>query len=187
MEDFVPAGLEFLGCATQVDNTTNTTTNPGSTEEYPGSGPIVVTVPTAADGCIVPDRVETVELDPDGDGPLPFGVYTHVRWDLGRRSRPQRHHDAAYAAAIPLRENTLDWTGATPGPTGQQTANLDNNSGPETYDEQLLRNGARAAGVYEAPGKPGRADRRLGRARPHGRGHRDPEVRRQAARSSRAT
>lgn len=156
VEDFVPAGLEFLGCAAQADNTTNTTTNPGSAEEYPGSGPIVVTAPTTADGCTAPDRVETVQLDPDGSGPLPFGVYTHVRWNLDASLLEGGTTTLRYAAAIPLRENTLDWTGATPGPTGQQTANLDNNSGPETYDEQLLRNGARASGVYRAPGKPGR-------------------------------
>lgn len=157
VEDFVPAGLEFLGCATQADNTTNATTNPGSAEEYPGSGPIVVTAPTAADGCVAPDRVETVRLDPDGSGPLPFGVYTHARWNLDASLIEDGTTTLRYAAAIPLRENTLDWTGATPGPDGRQTANLDNNSGPETYDEQLLRNGARASGVYRAPGKPGRA------------------------------
>lgn len=156
VEDFVPAGLEFLGCATQADNTTNTTTNPGSAQEYPGSGPIVVTAPTAADGCVAPDRVETVQLDPDGSGPLPFGVYTHVRWNLDASLIKDGTTTLRYAAAIPLRENTMDWTGAIPGLTGQQTANLDNNSGPETYDEQLLRNGARASGVYRAPGKPGR-------------------------------
>lgn len=156
VEDFVPAGLEFLGCATQADNTTNTTTNPGSAEEYPDSGPIVVTEPTTADGCVAPDRVETVELDPDGSGPLPFGVYTHVRWNLDASLLQDGTTTLKYAAAIPLRENTMDWTGETPGLTGQQTANLDNNSGPETYDEQLLRNGARASGVYRAPGKPGR-------------------------------
>ncbi|MFA4928997.1 MAG: isopeptide-forming domain-containing fimbrial protein, partial [Patulibacter sp.] len=156
VEDFVPAGLEFLGCATQVDNTTNTTTNPGSAQEYPGSGPIVVTAPTTADGCIVPDHVETVRLDPDGDGPLPLAVYTHVRWNLNADLVKSGTTTLRYAAAIPLRENTLDWTGTTPGLTGQQTANLDNNSGPETYDEQLLRNGARAAGDYRSPGKPAR-------------------------------
>jgi fimbrial isopeptide formation D2 family protein/uncharacterized repeat protein (TIGR01451 family) len=156
VEDFVPAGLEFLGCATQVDNTTNTTTNPGSTQEYPGSGPIKVAKPTAEDGCVEPDHVETVELDPDGDGPLPLGVYTHVRWNLNADLVASGTTTLRYAAAIPLRENTMDWTGATPGLTGQQTANLDNNSGPETYDEQLLRNGARAAGDYRSPGKPAR-------------------------------
>ncbi|MBF6621814.1 MAG: DUF11 domain-containing protein, partial [Patulibacter sp.] len=156
VEDFVPAGLEFLGCAGQVDNTTNTTTNPGSADEYPGSGPIEVDAPTVADDCIVPDHVETVRLDPDGDGPLAFGVYTHVRWELGVDLVASGTTTLRYAAAIPLRENTLDWTGETPDLTGQQTANLDNNSGPETHDEQLLRNGAHADGTYRSPGKPGR-------------------------------
>ncbi len=157
VEDYVPAGLEFLGCAGQVDNTTATTTNPGSAEEYPGSGPIVVTKPTAAEGCIAPDHVETVRLDPDGDGPLELGVYTYVRWNLAADLLKDGELTLRYAAAIPLRENTLDWTGATPGVDGGQTANLDNNAGPETYDEQPLINGARASGTYRAPGKPGRA------------------------------
>ena len=57
----------------------------------------------------------------------------------------------------------MDWNGATagdgtaPNTTGAQAANLDNNSGPETYDEQPLLNGAIVAGTYQAPSKPGKA------------------------------
>lgn len=153
VEDYVPAGLEFLGCPGQRDNTTDAPTNPGSTREYPGSGPIEVTAPTT--DCIEPDVVETVELDPDGPtGDLPFGVYTYVRWNLDASLAASGRLKLRYAAAVPLRENTVDWTGTEPGTTGQQTANLDNNSGPETSDELVLRNGARASGIYQAPGNP---------------------------------
>ncbi len=57
----------------------------------------------------------------------------------------------------------MDWngaaagTGTAPNTTGAQTANLDNNSGPETYDEQPLLNGAIVAGTYQAPSKPGKS------------------------------
>ncbi|MGB0099122.1 MAG: hypothetical protein WBP61_02455, partial [Nocardioides sp.] len=159
VEDYLPAGLEFLGCVLPgaEDNTTAAPTNPGSSAEYPGSGPIEVT----ADGgtCVVPDLVETVDLDPDGSGPLPSGVYTHVKWDSIGDFAPDQVKELTYAAAIPIRENTVDWTtvGGAPATTGAQTANLDNNSGPETYDEQPLLNGATTAGTYQSPGKDGLA------------------------------
>ncbi len=158
LEDYIPAGLEFLGCAGTPDHTTDAPTNPGSTDEYKGSGPIDVAHPTAAELCVEPDLVETVDLDPDGIlGPLPAGVYTHVKWnDIGDFG-PDGTRTIRYGAAIPIRENTTDWTGAVPNTTGQQTANLDNNSGPETYDEQPLLNGAIVAGTYQAPAKPGKA------------------------------
>ena len=157
VDDYLPSGLEFLGCAGTTDHTTNAPTNPGSPQEYPGSGPIVVAHPTGAEKCVVPDLVETVDTDPDGAGPLPTGVYTHVRWSNVGSFAASQVTQLTYAAAIPIRENTTTWSGATPGTTGQQTANLDNNSGPETYDEQPLLNGAIAAGTYQAPAKPGLA------------------------------
>jgi len=40
--DYLPAGLEFLGCGGDPDHTTDAATNRGSSEEYPGSGAIVV-------------------------------------------------------------------------------------------------------------------------------------------------
>ena len=157
VDDYLPAGLEFLGCAGSVDHTTDAPTNTGSAQEYAGSGPIVVTHPTVAEKCVVPDLVETVDTDPDGTGPLPTAVYTHVRWNLVGDFAAGQVKQITYAAAIPIRENTLTWPGATPATTGAQTANLDNNSGPETYDEQPLLNGAIAAGTYQAPAKPGLA------------------------------
>jgi fimbrial isopeptide formation D2 family protein/uncharacterized repeat protein (TIGR01451 family) len=157
LQDWVPAGLEFLGCAATPDHTTNAPTNAGSAEEYPGSGPIVVTHPTAAEDCVAPDLVETVSLDPDATGPLPAAVYTHLKWnDIGSFAAGEVQ-TYTYGAAIAIRDNTMTWSGATPNLTGAQAANLDNNSGAETFDEQPLLNGAIVAGTYQAPAKAGKA------------------------------
>jgi uncharacterized repeat protein (TIGR01451 family)/fimbrial isopeptide formation D2 family protein len=157
VEDYLPAGLEFLGCAATPDHTTDAPTYAGHAVEYPGAGPIVITHPTAAEHCSQPDLVETVEADPDGSGPLPLDVYTHVKWNLVGDFAPSQVTQLTYAAAIPIRENTLTWSGSTPATTGAQAANLDNNSGDETYDEQPLLNGALAHGTYQAPSKPGKS------------------------------
>jgi uncharacterized repeat protein (TIGR01451 family)/fimbrial isopeptide formation D2 family protein len=146
LDDYLPAGLEFLGCSTNTDNTTDAPTNPGSPDEYPGSGPIVV---DAVTDCFAPEFVETVETDPDGAGPMPFAVYTHVRWDVGTLA-PSEQVVYRYRAAVPLVENTLTWSGPEPTPaSGEQAVNLDNNSGPEVRDEQNLINYAAASGTYE--------------------------------------
>jgi uncharacterized repeat protein (TIGR01451 family)/fimbrial isopeptide formation D2 family protein len=146
LDDFIPAGLEFLGCSTNTDNTTDAPTNPGSTEEYPGSGPIVV---DAVSECFDPLFVETVLTDPDGAGPLPSAVYTHVRWDTGDLA-PSEEVVYRYRAAVPLVENTMTWSGAVPTPaSGEQAVNLDNNSGPEVRDGQALTNYAVVGGIYE--------------------------------------
>ncbi|HEX3738060.1 MAG TPA: isopeptide-forming domain-containing fimbrial protein [Solirubrobacterales bacterium] len=154
LEDFLPAGLEFLGCETTPDHTTNAPTYPGHAEEYAGSGPIKV---EPVSECIDPDVVETVEEDPDGTGPLKFGVYTRVVWnDIGSFAANETQK-IRYRAAIPERRNTMTWTtsGGEPAKTGAQAANLDNNSGPETQDEEELLNGAIVGGTYKNPSKPG--------------------------------
>lgn len=158
IDAWLPAGLEFLGCGL-VDNTSDAPTNPGFAEEYAGAGvinPGNAPLPTA-NPCPTISTVETVQVDPDGAGPLPNAVYTHVvftglgnlatsataRWDV--------------IAAIPIRENTLDWNGAgaglgtPPATTGAQTANLDNNSGAETTDEQNLTVYGIGSGSYQGP------------------------------------
>ena len=159
LEDYIPAGLEFLGCGT-ADNTTDAPTNPGSTQEYPGSGPINPGNAPAAPGCAAPSTVETV-ANPPG---LPAGVYTHVVWRNVTNLNAGATFTLRYVAAIPLRANTLDWNGATPGNgttppvSGAQTANLDNNSGPETAEdggsEPTYTNVATASGDYQ-DGSPG--------------------------------
>ena len=152
LDAFVPAGLEYLGCGAPggagTDNTTNAiATNPGSAEEYPGSGPIKVeTLPE----CSTPELVETEELDPDGAGAMPFGVYTHVRWDVGTLTASQVR-TFKYRAGIPIRKNTTGFLdGPKPsGASGKQAANLDNNVGAETVDEESLPTFATAAGTYQ--------------------------------------
>lgn len=149
VEDFIPAGLEFLGCGT-TDNTTDAPSNPGSAEEYPGSGPINPGNAPAAPDCVEPDVVETV-ANPPG---YPAGVYTHVVWeDLGDMA-PGDTIRIQYVAAVPIRENTIAWSGTEPATDGPQASNLDNNSGPETRHRQGLTNHAAAFADYQAPGGP---------------------------------
>ncbi len=159
LEAWFPAGLEFLGCAT-ADNTTDAPTNPGSTEEYPGSGAINPgNAPGGFDPAACPSiaSVETVSVDPPG--PPPAGVYTKVVFsgiaDLGIGET------RAYqvVAAVPLRENTLTWTTAGGAPTaasGLQASNLDNNSGPSTAEgaggaEVSLPVAGTLTGDYQGP------------------------------------
>ena len=147
IDDYLPAGLEFLGCEGDDDNTTDAPTNPGSPDEYPGSGPIVI---GAVDDCYEPQLVETVQIDPDGPGPMQDGVYTHVRWSTGNLA-PGQEITYRYRAAVPLTNNTLEWSGAEPDIfSGDQAANLDNNAaGTEVQDEQKLTNFAEGAGAYQ--------------------------------------
>ena len=114
VEDWLPAGLEFLGCGTD-DNTTNAPTNPaGSPDEYAGSGLLNPGNAPATTDCVAPDLVETVLTDPDGADPLPTAVYTHVVWnDLGTIA-PGAQIKIQYVAGIPLRENTTTWAGPFP-------------------------------------------------------------------------
>ncbi|HEY4097719.1 MAG TPA: hypothetical protein VGM33_19505, partial [Baekduia sp.] len=151
LDDYLPAGLEFLGCGTGTDDhTTDAPTNPGHTEEYPGSGAIV-TAPVT--DCVDPISVETEpNVDPDGTGPLPAGFYTHVVWDVGTLT-PGQTKSFPYAAAVPLRANTNTFTGPRPtAASGDQAANLDNNSGAEVTDETALTNVAHASGSYQPGG-----------------------------------
>lgn len=150
IDDYLPAGLEYLGCEGDPDNTTDAPTNPGSADEYPGSGPIVVKPVT---NCHAAQLVETVQIDPDGpSGPLADGVYTHVRWSTGDLT-PGQEITYSYRAAVPLTNNTLSWSGTEPDKfSGAQAANLDNNAATpsnEIQDEQKLTNYAEGAGAYQ--------------------------------------
>ncbi|UFU02188.1 carboxypeptidase regulatory-like domain-containing protein [Ruania suaedae] len=140
--DYLPAGLEFLGCG-EVDSST------AETEEYTGSGRLdTITAPAMEFPCPAPSNVQTVTTDPDGPGPLEAGVYTRVTWDaaslaeaLGSASLGAAgSFSFQYVAAVPLRENVL-------AELDEPTANLDNNTGDLTTDEQELRNGASAQGT----------------------------------------
>jgi uncharacterized repeat protein (TIGR01451 family)/fimbrial isopeptide formation D2 family protein len=148
VDDWLPASLEYLGCGGPgSDHTTDAPTNPGSKEEYPGSGPIEV---AALGGCTAPALVETLKTDPDGAGEDPEAVYTHLRWTVAEL-KPGESRTFEFRAAVPLRENTTAWTGAEPTPaSGHQAANLDNNSGAETRDGESIVTFARAAGLYKS-------------------------------------
>lgn len=131
--DFLPAGLEYLGC-------TNTDNSSAGSEEYPGAGRIDSGGFPALTDCRDAASVTTVETDPDGTGPLPLAVSTRVEWTGLGALAAGAVLTLDYAAAVPLRENVLA--------PGDATANLDNNTGALTSDEQQLRNVASASGSY---------------------------------------
>ena len=139
--DFLPAGLEFLGCG-GVDNSA-----PGV--EYTGA-PRLDVVPTVVTNCLTPSAVDTV-TNPAG---RPAGVYTQVTWAIGNLGGAGAR-TIAYRAGIPLRANTATFPGVIPTPAGLgQTANLDNNTGAttaETGTEQAYANHAQATGTYTGP------------------------------------
>jgi uncharacterized repeat protein (TIGR01451 family)/fimbrial isopeptide formation D2 family protein len=150
VNDYLPAGLEFLGCAS-ADNTTDAPTNPGSTREYPNAAALNAgNLGPLSTNCPTPDLVGTV-TDPAG---LPAGVYTHVRWTLGTLA-PSQVVTIRYATGIPIRENTTTWTGTVPTDTSLgQIANLDNNSGAETRQGQSLVTYPSLSGQYQGPTTP---------------------------------
>ncbi len=144
VDDYIPANLEFLGCG-GIDNTET------GVVEYPGAPRLDASGTTP--GCVMPGLVETINADPDGAGPLPAGVYTHVRWTSAQVPALATLGVNAvvtipYRVGVPMRSNTASWPGATPASDGAQAANLDNNTGPLTFDEQPILNGATASGTY---------------------------------------
>jgi uncharacterized repeat protein (TIGR01451 family)/fimbrial isopeptide formation D2 family protein len=150
---FVPAGLEFLGCGGE-DNTTDASgTNPGSTDEYPGSGSLDVSAPLSPSVCPTPASVVTVTDPTEADGTVLSGVFTQVTWNIGDLGAAGVA-TIRYVTAIPLRSNTMTWSGATPPTTGAQGANLDNNNGAETYDGEVLTTYVQSGGTYTGPPGP---------------------------------
>jgi uncharacterized repeat protein (TIGR01451 family) len=155
VDTYLPPGLEYLGCAAAgTDNTTDAPTNPGSSREYAGAPALNASSFGGLTNCSAPVLVETLMTDPDGIGPRPPGIYTHLRYNLGTLATAATQ-SIQFVAAIPIRENTLDWNGAAAGngtaPTGSaQGSNLDNNSGDETVDEQPLDVYSSAAALYNA-------------------------------------
>ncbi|MGV8881502.1 MAG: hypothetical protein ACOH19_05065 [Rhodoglobus sp.] len=135
--DYIPAGLEFLGCG-GVDNSTGPV-------EYPGA-PRLTTTPAPVGGCTAPSFVTTV-TNPDGL----TGVFTQVEWMVGDVPAGQTV-TINYRAAIPLSSNTMTWPGATPPADGAQASNLDNNTGTPTRqldNASGLTNRAIAESIYE--------------------------------------
>ena len=149
VEDYIPAGMEFLGCG-GVDNSTGV--------EYPGAPSLTSTPTIASASCPTPTRVETV-TNPPAQGAItyPAGIYTKVTWSLGNLAAGAIK-TIQYRAGIPLKANTATFTGGTPTATSlTQTANLNNNSGPsvrETATEKSLTNIVRVSGTYTGPVAP---------------------------------
>jgi fimbrial isopeptide formation D2 family protein/uncharacterized repeat protein (TIGR01451 family) len=150
---YLPAGLEDLLCG-QTDNTTNAPTNPTippvppSPDEYPGSG-LVSGIAASPPNCTAPNSITTVDVDPDGAGPLPTAVYTELQWTALGSLAKGASTTIEFVVAIPIRANTMTWTGTIPtAASDNQAANLDNNSGPETEDGTALTSYGVATGVY---------------------------------------
>ena len=142
--DYLPANLEFLGCG-RADNTT---VGP----EYTGAPPLGVgRIPV--DDCRTPTSVQTVT----NPTPALTGVFTKVVWaaPVVPNLAPGDTFTIRYAAAVPLRANTMVFPGGTPGPaSGEQGSNLDNNTGASTRQDgngQAVTNAAGVTGVYQGP------------------------------------
>ena len=139
--DYLPAGLELLGCG-GVDNS--------AAREYVGAPSLTAT--PAVPGCRTPVSVTTV-VDPPAQGSTvyPAGTYTRVQWNLGTLAAGATV-TIPYAAGIPLRATTATFAGGAPsGASLGQIANLDNNTGASTRElvaESSLVNIARATGTY---------------------------------------
>jgi large repetitive protein len=154
VEDWLPAGLEFLGCG-ETENTTETLTNPKKSEteaaeEYPGSGPIEQATPPEAPECAehLPYFVATEEHQFKGE--TEPHVFTHVKWKGLGELQAGEVLKLQYVAAIPILKNSMEWIGTEPTPESLgQTANLNNNQGTETRDEEPLVNHAEVKGEYE--------------------------------------
>jgi uncharacterized repeat protein (TIGR01451 family)/fimbrial isopeptide formation D2 family protein len=149
VNDWLPADVEYLGCGSEsskVDHTIEAPSNPGSREEYPGSGEIKV---KPLSGCVAPALVETLETNPDGAEESPTGVYTHLQWKVPTMAAGETR-TFTFPAAVPLRENTTSWPHGQPTPqSDEQAANLDNNSGRETKDGEQILTYAKAEGEYK--------------------------------------
>lgn len=146
--DYLPAGIEYLGDGTTVDNSA-----PGA--EYP-------TAPRLAGGAIDGETVETVSLTEAQALALGLsgaGVYTKVTWLLGDLAADETR-TLQYRAVVPLFANAQWAAGTAPSAeSGAQAANLDNNTGASTRHgatdapatAQTLRNVASVVGTYQGP------------------------------------
>ncbi|WP_061961359.1 isopeptide-forming domain-containing fimbrial protein [Demequina flava] len=131
--DYIPAGLEFLGCGA-VDNSVPAEDATGDyNPEYADAASLADT-PAVSGFCPEASTVDTVAVD--AGTAAQFGltagdVYTRVEWNLGTLAAGQEV-DIHYAAGIPLQENALFAEDAPSAESGEQAANLDNNTGPST-------------------------------------------------------
>ena len=138
----VPAGLEFLGCG-GIDNTTD------SSVEYPGAMTLDGGAPALTNPCVTPASVATISIGEQGEPSLAPGVYTRVVWDQAALSEAFGSANLGagetirldYVAAVGLRSNVDDGVATS-------TANLINNTGTLTFDEQALTTHVSASGSY---------------------------------------
>lgn len=128
--DYLPAGLEFLGCK-----------DLSSTE------------------CPAPDSVETVSLGADAQSGRPAGVYTKVTWTVGTLGSDDANRTSTitYAAGIPLQENVMP---ADPGSFDSTNNLANNTGTPtrETDNARHYWNYVDASGTYTGPVKAGTSD-----------------------------
>ncbi len=147
VEDHLAAPLEFLGCGT---------TEHGQRAAEGAS--LRLDQPLAEHaGCRTPSSVDTVELDPDGTGPLEPGTYTRVRWELGDLA-PGEQVSIDYAAVVAERANAPwsdEGSAGAPDPACraatdacEQLANLDNNTGEWTAGTTAVANTATVSGEH---------------------------------------
>lgn len=103
LDDYLPAGIEYLGCA-PVDNSAD------GFVEVLGKVRIDAAAHPGLTRCKEPSVVETVVLGAGNPMGLPAGVYTHLHWTSGDLEEladlaPGGTFTIDYAIAIPLREN----------------------------------------------------------------------------------
>lgn len=176
----LPADLEYLGCSTFSDNTTDAPSNVSGTnpaQEYPGAGAITPQGGLSTPNCPAPASVGTVQgtaaptgattalwngangfitednagITEPGDSSAEQNVYTDTQFSLGNLTAGQTV-TLEFIAAVPLLDNTTNWTTSGGAPTagsGKQAANLDNNGGADTYDGEPTDLYALAAGDYD--------------------------------------
>lgn len=145
--DWLPAGLEFLGDG-DTDHSTHDWSGEGAADpqEYAGSGTMAR---GAITGYVEPFTVETLAAtaaDAARYGVVEGDVYTKVTWIFPDGIDAGDEIDIFYAAGVPLRANTLDWSHADDGEpaadTLEQGANLDNNTGASTRQGNPADGGA---------------------------------------------
>jgi len=154
VDEYLPAEVEFLGCGT--------TDRGVAAAPADGSAPAAAPTPPLdlRGGCLTPTTVETVELDPDAEGPLAPGVYTRVRWDIGDLD-PGARTTIRYQWSVPERANVLWDPAATPDPSCApridgcaQIADPANNLGASTTSQgtnTVLRTLTTLTGTTEGP------------------------------------
>ena len=160
VDDYLPPNLELLGCG-GADHSAGA--------EYAGSGPLATGTCTYTG----PLTLASVQVETVGNAGAPVlaalgnvsTVYppgtTHVRWTFTGSLPASGVETITYPAGIPLFENR-PFTTPPSVASGDQGANIDNNTGPETNEtvsagpvgaEPAVANATYSAGTYSGPFK----------------------------------